>query len=134
MKKIGLCLCCILLLFLVNFEGCIEESGLTTSFTSLTAEQAYDLLNSGSNITIIDCRSCKCHYTNSGHLPNAIHRNDVELESLYNLTIDILFYSSASDGESIEFCQQLINHTYGKLYNLEGGFEAWKEAGYDIEL
>jgi len=44
----------------------------------------------------------------------------------------LLIYSE--DGKRGEnFCKKLVGHVYGKIYNLEGGIEAWKAAGYGLE-
>ena len=35
------------------------------------------------------------------------------------------------DGEvGKDFCQELVGHVYGKIYNLEGGWDAWNSAGF----
>ena len=35
------------------------------------------------------------------------------------------------DGEtSISFCENLVNHTYGEIYHLDGGINEWEKAGY----
>ena len=100
-------------------------------YYTVSVSEAYDLINKSQKneieLTIVDCRGLEgcslCQY-NRGHLPDAV-RNDNPL-TLYNLTKDILVYSvNGSVGE--DFCKELVGHVYGKIYNLEGGWEAWKE-------
>lgn len=102
-------------------------------YSTVSISEAYDLINKSLNqeinLTIVDCRGLEgcsiCQY-NRGHLPGAIRTNDAL--SLENTTNDILVYSvNGSVGE--EFCLDLVNevkNVTGKIYNLEGGWEAWK--------
>jgi rhodanese-related sulfurtransferase len=50
----------------------------------------------------------------------------------FNTTENLLIYSKNGTVAEEDFCKVLVNHVYGKIYNLEGGFDAWKEAGYPI--
>jgi len=110
------------------------ETQYTSSYTNISPQAAYDLINTTNNLSIIDCRGREgcglCQFNNQGHIPGAeLNQNSL---TLYNYTADILVYSkNGSVGE--EFCQELVNHVYGEIYNLEGGFEAWKTVGYPLE-
>ena len=101
---------------------------ITVIYSGITPETAYDLTVNDKDLLVIDVRTCKCNY-NSGHLPNATWANNPL--GYYNTTSDLLIYEN-NETLSIEFCEQLINHTYGKLLYLEGGINAWKDAGYPI--
>lgn len=118
-----------------NLEGGYEswksakfpDGPYTSYFVNISPEIAYDLINKTSDLEIIDCRGlesgwCNCHWDSVGHLPNAtLNANP---SSLYNSTNDILVYST--DGtKGAEFSQALVDHVYGKIYNLDGGFSAW---------
>ena len=107
-----------------------NETGFTQKYTNVTAQEAYDLINNTVNLTIIDCRGlegCSQCQFNKGHLPGA-EQNQNSL-TLYNWTNDILVYSK--DGTiGAQFCQELINHVYCKIYNLIGGYTSWENAGY----
>ena len=99
-------------------------------YTNISAQTAYDLINVTSNLTVIDCRGlegCSQCQFNKGHLPGAqLNMNSL---TLYNSTNDILVYSK--DGTvGAGFCQELVGHVYGEIYNLDGGYEAWTSAGY----
>jgi len=103
---------------------------LTTFYEAISNETAYNLIKSNETpVIIIDIRNCKCNY-NSGHLPNATwNTNPI---SFYNLTEDLLIYSN-DNSDSIEFCEQLLNNTYSRLFYLDGGYDNWKNAGYPTE-
>ena len=106
---------------------------ITTEYSAISAEAAYDFINTTThNITIIDARDCKCNY-NTAHIGappdfEAIH--SVNWKTYYNTTDDILVYDNEGDNEAIEYCNNLVNHTYGKLFYLESGFSAWNQSQY----
>ena len=101
----------------------------TTTYTSITPEEAKNLIDNKEQIVIIaDIRGCKCNY-DEGHIPGAIWR--INPKSFYNTANDILIY--CNDGNnSKEFCQDLTGHTYGSIYHLNGGINAWENKGYEI--
>jgi rhodanese-related sulfurtransferase len=101
---------------------------ITVTYSGITPQSAYDLTLKDKDLLVIDVRTCKCNY-NKGHLPNATWVNNPL--GYYNTTSDLLIYEN-NETLSIEFCEQLINHTYGKLLYLEGGIKAWEDAGYPI--
>lgn len=117
----------------ILLTGCIEEQNnenkYTTFFTNISVDNAQELINNSLNLTIVDCRGCKCSY-NKEQIPNAIW--DKVPEHFYNTTNDLLIYCQCGE-TSVEFCEKLVNHTYGAIYNLEGGIDAWKNEGYPIE-
>ena len=106
-----------------------NQPDYTTSYTVIDPKTAYELVFNNSNpLTIVDIRSCDCDYE-AGHIPKAIWQTFVP--SLYETTSDLLIY--CEDGlSSITFCENLLNHTYGAIYFLEDGIEAWKNAGYRV--
>jgi rhodanese-related sulfurtransferase len=104
-------------------------------YDEVNEEYIYNL--SKIDLTIIDCRGlegCSSCQFKKGHLPGAV-LNDNYKSLYYNETNDkndILVYSK--DGTvGASFCENLTGHVYGKLYNLEGGYNAWVAAGYPIE-
>ena len=108
----------------------------TKTFSNITASEAYHLINTTENLTIIDCRGlegCSQCQFNRGHLPGAKMNKDpttlYQNDSDYQNTSDILVYSiNGSVGAG--FCVDLKGHVYGKIYNLDGGYEAWAALGY----
>jgi len=105
------------------------QPNYTTSYTAIDPKTAYELVFNNSNLlTIVDVRSCDCDYE-EGHIPKAIWRTYAP--SLYETTSDLLIY--CNDGElSVTFCEQLSGHTYGAIYYLDSGINAWKNAGYRV--
>jgi len=106
------------------------------NYTNISVADAFDLINTTTdiNLSIIDVRGLEgcgsCQFKNKGHLPGAVLNSNPD--SLFNSTAIFIVYSV--DGTiGANFSQQLVNHVYGKIYNLEGGFEAWQDAGYELE-
>ena len=96
----------------------------TNKYYDINVSVAKQLINDNPNLTIIDCTGgCQPCAWKSGHIANAIW--DEFPENYYNYTSDILVYDNGGIKSSL-FCQQLVNHTYGKIYNLVGGYLAWK--------
>jgi rhodanese-related sulfurtransferase len=112
---------------LINEEQ--EKPNYTTSYTAIDPKTAYELVFNNSNpLTIVDIRSCDCDYE-EGHIPKAIWQTFAP--SLYETTSDLLIY--CNDGElSVTFCEDLLSHTYGAIYYLDGGIESWIDAGYRV--
>ena len=105
-----------------------NEPGYTTFFTTVTPQDAYELVYNNSHpLTIIDARSCDCAY-NKGHISGAIW--EINPTPFYNSTIDLLIYCEDGIESSLDFCEKLVGHTYVSIYHLEGGIDAWKNAGY----
>ena len=110
---------------------------LTTSYTNITVQDAYNIIyNENRNITIIDLPTTGITRYNDSHLENAIMIDDQNylpegLETLYGTKNDILVYDDDGRGIGISYCcEKLVNHTYGKIYYLIGGFSEWKLQGY----
>ena len=110
--------------------------GFAQYFANISVAEGFELINTTTdiNLSIIDVRGLEgcgpCQFKNKGHLPGAVLNSNPD--SLYNTTAIFIIYSV--DGiVGANFSQQLINHVYGKIYNLEGGFEAWKDAGFELE-
>ena len=125
-KYIGLAL-----IFCFLTAGCLthEKNKYTTTYENVTPQEAYNLIKNDSNLIVVDVRGCPCHY-NKEHLPHAIW--DTNVNDFYNTTKDLLIYCETGY-TSTQFCKKLVGHVYGRIYNLEGGIEAWKKAGYEVE-
>lgn len=112
------------------------EKGYTSLYTNIDAEAAYNLINKTSNLIIIDCRGLEgcgsCQIKKDGRLDfDFVYLNQNPYVH-YNTTEDLLIYSKDGTVAEEDFCEELVNHVYGKIYNLEGGFDAWKALGYPI--
>lgn len=98
----------------------------TTSYENINVSLAKELIATNSNLTIVDCSGgCQeCTWKNGAYLPRA---RWIEFPwKLYDSTYDILVYSQSGQ-KSANFCEQLLNHVYGKIYNLKGGYIAWRK-------
>lgn len=119
-----------LLLIIICSAACIQKSQeYANSYQNITADEAHKLIQSNDNLIIVDVRGCKCSY-NREHIPDAIW--DTNPQDFYGEKKDLLIYCQTGV-TSVEFCKKLVGHVYGKIYNLEGGIEAWKAAGYEVE-
>jgi len=122
---------------------------LATSYENISAEKAYSLFEKSNNsendyeLIIIDarvkyksCISCLNNLYSSGHIPGAILDTQLNAQVYYqdlNDTSDILVYTQQDSSQTESFCEELVDHIYGKIYNLEGGYLSWIDAGYPIE-
>ena len=132
----------VIVFFSVLLTGCSEhrttivdtndgnniEQEYTSFFLNVTIDDVNEMMANNSNLILVDCRTKPIY--ERGWIPNAICIT--EPEDLYNTTSDVLVYSQ-NGGFSYIFCKNLINHTFGALYNLHGGYQAWRDAGYPIE-
>ncbi len=102
----------------------------TPIYYTVSPEEASGLINNSANLIVVDVRGlegCSHCQFNKGHLPGAeLNSNAI---SLYNSTNDLLVYS-VNGTVGAEFCLDLNGHVYGKLYNLDGGYDAWFAAGF----
>jgi len=112
------------------------EKKYTSSYKSIDVEAAYNLINKTKNLVIIDCRGLEgcgsCQIKSEGRLDfDFVYLNQNPYVH-FNTTENLLIYSKDGIVAQEDFCKILVNHVYGKIYNLEGGYNAWKDAGYPI--
>ncbi len=112
------------------------EIKFTSSYKNIDAKVAYNLINKTKNLVIIDCRGLEgcgsCQIKSEGRLDfDFVYLNQNPYVH-YNTTENLLIYSKDGTVAEEDFCKILVDHVYGKIYNLEGGFDAWKNAGYPI--
>lgn len=101
---------------------------LSTTYSAISPTNASQLIQDNDNLVlIVDCRTCKCNY-NKNHLYNATWT--INSEDFYNTTNDLLVYDN-NEEKITEFCEELVGHTWGEIYYLEGGMDAWKNAELD---
>lgn len=108
----------------------------TSEYTNITNAEAYNKwLNDNDSIYFIDIRPCSCSYNNE-HIIDAYLISHFEdgLISLFNTTKNLVFYDWNTDTSNvIDYCETMLNHTYGGIYYLQDGYNAWKKAGYPTE-
>lgn len=108
----------------------------TSKYKNIDVESALNLIEKTKNLVIIDCRALEgcgpCQIKKDGRLDyDSVYLNGNPYVH-FNTTENLLVYSKNGTVAESDFCKILENHVYGKIYNLKGGFEAWKNAGYKI--
>ena len=124
----------VLFLTSVFLLGCTDQTTDNNSegYTDLTAAEAKEKIDSNPDIVIIDVSP---HY-DDGHIPGAVHYyGDNSLDDAiptFDKEKEYLVYCHA-DGPSIAAANKLVDAGFTKVYRLEGNYQAWVNAGYDIE-
>jgi len=119
-------ICAIIFIFItMEIYEDLSTPQYTTFYETINVTEVKELINTSENITVVDIRGlegCGTCQFKQGHLPGAIRSTDSSM--FYNYTSDIVVYSvDGTLGET--FCCELLNHTYGEIYNLQGGWNAW---------
>ncbi|MFX1512736.1 MAG: rhodanese-like domain-containing protein [Promethearchaeota archaeon] len=130
--------CIFLLVFSANlYSNGFNISGLKfthplVDYTTINVSEAKDLINNSSDLFILDVRT-EDEYID-GHIEEAYlipHTNILsrqeELPS--NKSQSILVYCRSGTRSAIA-SNTLVSLNYTAIYNMDGGFLAWKEAGY----
>ena len=115
------------IVFVVSVKA--EETQLV--YYNVTVESAYDMIND-LDVVVLDVRY-ECEY-DMGHLFGAVLIPYDELETRINeLSIDseIIVYCK-SGYRSVIASEILVEHGFGKVYNMLGGILAWIDADYPI--
>ena len=126
----------VLSILLVGAIGaCSDDDGEVedTAYTDITAAEAKALIDENPDIIIIDVSP---HY-DDGHLPGAVHYylGDGSLDdAIPNLdkSETYLVYCHV-DSIARQGAQKLIDAGFENVYRLEGNYNGWVDAGYDIE-
>lgn len=132
MKKIIL-VCIGIVLGAAVLSGCTEEQADQTGYIDVTAAEAKELIDTTADLIIIDVSPS---YDN-GHIPGAINYYigdgslDDAIPSL-DAEVPYLVYCHV-DSASISGAQKLVDAGFTTVYRLEGNYQAWVDAGYDIE-
>jgi len=133
MKKYFFIIGMLLLLSLV-LAGCTtQEQGQTTGYTDITAAEAKELIDTTPDLVIIDVSP---NY-DQGHIPGAVNYyvGDGSLDAaISSLDPDVpyLVYCHV-DSAAISGAEKLVDAGFETVYRLEGNYQAWVDAGYDIE-
>ena len=120
-----------------------ENTGSDDGLIYLTADEAWDLMNTSTNLNIIDCRSCKCNFNNHTLTIDTEYIKYLYPEQYYNstkydLTYDVLVYDNYGNtsylNESKSFSLGLYQSgkIEGTIYVLDGGISTWKIKGYPV--
>ena len=119
-----------------NFQAWIDEGFPVTGengYADVTVVQAKDLIDNNTNIVVIDVSP----FYDESHIPGAINYyiGDGSLDDAIP-TLDkkkhYLIYCH-TDSASINGAIKMVNAGFNPVYRLEGNFQAWVDAGYDVE-
>jgi len=106
----------------------------TDTYTDVSAQEAKELIDSTPGLTIIDVSP---NY-GEGHIPGAINHyaGDGSLDAaLPNLNKEATYLVYCHfESVSRAGAQKLVDAGIKDVYRLDGDFDAWVEAGYDIEV
>ena len=108
----------------------IETSG---SYEDITAQEAKLMMYTNHDLIIIDVSP----KYDEGHIPGSVNYyvGDGSLDAAIptlDKEKDYLVYCHV-DSASISGSQKLVNAGFNPVYRLEGNYQAWIDAGYDIE-
>jgi len=121
-----------LLLFGIMLSGCTDQQE-QTGYVDVTAAEAKELIDNTTDLVIIDVSP---NYA-QGHLPGAVNYyfGDGSLDAaIPTLDKDVpyLVYCHV-DSVAIAGAQALVDAGFTTVYRLEGNYQAWVDAGYEIE-
>ena len=133
MNKKSLIIIGLIILSILILSGCISEEQEEIDYIDVSATEAKELINNTPELIIIDVSP---NYEN-GHLPGAINYyiGDGSLDAAIptlDKTKPYLVYCHV-DSASIGGAQKLIDAGFTTVYRLEGNYQAWIDAGYEIE-
>ena len=101
-------------------------------FTRITVDEGKELMSSG-NVAVIDVR--EPHEYNAGHVPNATH---IPVATVFARKEelprdkDIIFVCGVGQRSALA-CEMAAAAGLTRLFNLEGGTEAWVKSGQPVE-
>ncbi len=122
---------------IIFLAGCNEDFSSQKDNYSISALQAHKMLEEHAgdpNFMIIDVRSDDEY--KQGHLTNAVNilytsSDFIEIMQQHGKEKTYLFYCLFG-GRSMNAMQKLLPLGFKNIYNLEGGIEGWKEAGFEV--
>ena len=114
-------------------DGEILEEEELTKYKDISTAEAKDLIENNSDIIILDVSS---RY-DEGHLPNALnyYLNDGSLDDaipIFDKEATYLIYSH-TDRASKLGAKKLIEAGFTNVYRLEGNYNSWVDAGFEVE-
>ena len=108
---------------------------ILANFEKVSPKEAYEMIKNEEDIVVLDVRTPE-EYKNDGHIKNAIL---IPLSELPNKVEELKKFKNKkflvycrSGNRSVAASRFLSNLGF-KVYNLNGGIIAWKEAGLPVE-
>ena len=116
-----------------SYEELVAQAREATEHVSV--EEVHEALRSGGDVTIVDVR--EPYEWEAGHIPGArlIPRGTLEdrsAEELPDRDRRIVVHCNAG-GRGALAAKTLMEMGYTHVANLEGGLNAWRERGYEVE-
>jgi rhodanese-related sulfurtransferase len=122
-----------LLLFIANKWWQRKRFVRSLAMERVTAEELYDMLQSGNHPVIVDVRSPLAQA--QGRIPGAIALTAGDIPTNGAPPSEVIVYCDCpNDASAAVVSKQLMQKGYGKVRPLAGGIEAWLDAGYSIEV
>ncbi|MFC1974081.1 molybdopterin-dependent oxidoreductase [Chloroflexota bacterium] len=124
-----------ILLTLVMIVGCTQQqTSVKATYTDVTPTEAKELIEENQDLIIIDVSP---NYA-QGHLPRAVnyYLGDGSLDKAIpklDKTKKYLVYCHV-DSVAIQGAQKLVDAGFENVYRLKGNYQAWVDAGYQIEV
>ncbi|RMF58410.1 MAG: rhodanese-like domain-containing protein [Calditrichaeota bacterium] len=127
-------------LLILGLIGCGEgnsQEKAQADNPNLTVEQAYELLQSDTNVVLIDVRTPQEFNGPLGHVKGAllkpvqqINTWAPELNSLKDKKVLLICRSGNRSGYALRYLQQ---QGFTNVYNVMGGMRAWNSKGLPVE-
>ncbi|MDD3219147.1 MAG: rhodanese-like domain-containing protein [Lachnospiraceae bacterium] len=119
----------VVMIYVLLLSACgtsAKKNNLENDSKKITAEEAYDRMNSGDEITILDVRTQEEYDT--VHIPGAIlipneEIGDTKPDQLPDLDAEILVYCR-SGNRSAQAAKKLVSMGYTNIYDF-GGINDW---------
>lgn len=116
------------LIFLVSFA--LATHGAEQGFKNLKVPE-FEKMRAGKGIVVLDVRTAE--EFKDGHMPGAINVDvnspDFEKRMEAMDKSKVYLVHCAAGGRSLTACGKLTKLKFPSLYNLEGGYRAWRKAG-----
>lgn len=116
-----------------SYEDLVAEAKAATEQTD--ADAVHDALGSGEDVTIVDVR--EPDEFEAGHLPGAksVPRGLLELRAADDLPDNDarIVVHCALGGRGSLAAKSLQEMGYTNVANMEGGLNAWRDRGYEVE-
>ncbi len=132
--KYCISLCIVFIILILSSNGCHSSIGVISkwNYNTISVSEAKELIENNTNLFILDVRT-ESEYK-EGHIESAylIPHSDIidrQDELPTNKSQAILVYCR-SGTRSATASSTLDSLNYTQIYNMEGGFTAWKKAGY----
>jgi len=125
----------VLLVPLLLFSGCLQQEDTSEiTYMDVSPAEAKELIENNPDLIIIDVSP---HY-DQGHIPGAVNYplGDGSLDDAIP-TLDknekYLVYCH-STSVAVQAAQKMIDAGFENVYRLEGNYQGWVDAGYEVEL